>query len=128
VVAVAAEGGFTIVDVASHAARPVVVAGRMPGDATFLPGDTVAVVGESGIGVADLMTGAARTLPTPAPPSSVGAYADGALLAVVGARVVVWLDDLPHEPEALRAWIEAATDARIAPTGELTTAAPFRGP
>jgi hypothetical protein len=127
VVAVAAEGGFTIVDVTTRAARPVAVAGRMVAEVAFLAGDSVAVLAERDVIIADLASGASRTVRTPFSSGTVVAYGD-ALVVTRGSRVVVLLDDLPHDPAALRAWIAAATDARIGPTGVITSADPFREP
>jgi tRNA A-37 threonylcarbamoyl transferase component Bud32/WD40 repeat protein len=128
VVAVAAEGGFTIVDVETRAARPVAVAGRMVGEVAFLPGDAVAVLGERNVIVADLATGAARMIRTPSAPGALAAFPDGALVVTASGRVLAYLDDLPHDPAELRAWIADATDARIGPTGVITSADPFREP
>jgi hypothetical protein len=127
-VAVAGEGGFTIVDVAAATSRPVAVAGHMPGQVAFLPGDTVAVLSESGLVIADLPTGASRTLPLPEPGAALFAYPDGGIVVTSGDRLIAFVDDLPHDPAALRDWLQSSTDARIGPAGDLVSAKPFREP
>jgi hypothetical protein len=127
-IAVAAEGGFTIVSVADGAVRPVALASAMENEVAFLPGDVVAVAARDAIVVADLTTGVHRTLPLGRSPGAIAGFADGALAVTRIGELRVYLDDLPRNATALRLWIADATTARIGAAGELTTAEPFTEP
>jgi len=127
-VAVAAEGGFTIADVAAGTARPVAYPGVMLNEVAFAPGDVVVVGAQDALLVADLATGVYRVLPIGRTPGAVAAYGDGAIAATRAGELRIWLDDLPHDPAALRAWILDATNARLGPAGELVMTEPFHAP
>ena len=125
-IAVAAEGGVTIVDVAAGAARPVALPGAMAPHVAFAPGDVAIVGAHDGVAAIDLATGVHRPLPLAGAPGAVAAYGDGAIAATAAGELRVWIDDLPHDPAALRAAILGASNARLGASGELVMAAPFR--
>jgi hypothetical protein len=127
-VAVSAEGGFTIVDVAAGTARPVAYPGVMVNEVAFAPGDVVAVAAQDALLLADLGTGVYRALPIGRTPGAVAAYQDGAIAATRAGELRVWLDDLPREAAALRSWLLDATNARLGPAGDLVMTEPFRVP
>ena len=125
VIGIAAEGGFTIGSVADGAVRSVAFSSAMSNEVAFLPGDVVAVAAQDAIVVADLATGVHRVLPLGRTPGAIAGYRDGALAVTRSGELRIYLDDLPHDPAALRVWLADATTARIGAAGELVTAEPF---
>jgi WD40 repeat protein len=75
----------------------------------------------------DVASGESRKLG----PTRVAAFSpDGRTVGMVtdGGEVRLWRDDLPHEPHALRGWLEKATDHTVGPRYAVAPSKPGSGP